>query len=135
MEREIKFKAKVIGEDKWTFSNGFLKFADGTITIIVEETEGGSIKTSPIQKGTLKQFTGFEDDHNIEIYDGDFIERESGKSALIDFRNGAWVFIYEPTCGSEIEGECHYDNLSEVIKHLKIKVIGNDIDNPELLNV
>ena len=80
----------------------------------------------------IRQFTGFLIGEK-EIYIGHILQDEH-KKYLVDFRNGSFVVVHEPSCGTEREGECKTDYLFDFLKLNKdnIEIIGNIDDNPNL---
>lgn len=100
--REIKFRAKVIGESNYTYSNGFIKHKDGTVTVIVSIEEDHCC-TSPIQEGTLQEYTGINDKNGVEIYEGDQLHVCAGYSSYVEFKDGGFMSIYKhPEDGEEL---------------------------------
>lgn len=82
----------------------------------------------------IRQYSSYKDIWDKEIYKGDILQCENDKIYLVDFRNGSWVIVHSPTCGSEREGECKTDYLYDALKILGLEVIGNEYQNHELLN-
>ncbi len=81
----------------------------------------------------IRQFTGFLIEEK-EIYVG-YILQDEYRNYLVDFRNGSFVVVHEPSCGTEREGDCKTDYLFDFLKLKKdnIEIIGNIDDNPNLL--
>ncbi|MCK5219616.1 hypothetical protein KAR10_08840 [bacterium] len=78
-------------------------------------------------------FTGLKDKNGKEVWERDIAKGEDGKIYLVDFRYGGWVCVHAPTCGTEREGECLWDDLYSAIKAYNLVIIGNELENPELL--
>ena len=65
-----KHKAKVNG--KWVFSNGFIKYKDGTIIVVTDENDG-KVVTCPIDEGTLC-LHAFTNKKGCDYYENDIIK-------------------------------------------------------------
>jgi len=82
----------------------------------------------------VMQFAGFLDKHRKEIYSKDWIKcGENGNIYLVDFKYGSFIAIHQPETRSEIEGECKWDYLFNIIENYETEIIGNIKENPELL--
>lgn len=78
----------------------------------------------------LEQYTEFRDVNGVEIYDGDYLANERGKSRMIfkvEWFNGAWWVIPVTQYGSS-------QTLSQYMNRT-VEIIGNGHMNPELLEV
>ena len=67
----------------------------------------------------------------------DILEDKYGKRYLISLRNAKIVIVHPPKCGSEREGECKFDYLSDVINSqidYDLQKIGNYDESPQLLD-
>jgi uncharacterized phage protein (TIGR01671 family) len=81
----------------------------------------------------LMQYTGLKDKNGVEIYEGDVLESKCS-IFLVDFRDGSFLLINDPTCKAEAEGECKTDILNKSsIGIYNLEVIGNIYENSELL--
>ncbi len=112
--REIKFR---IWEGKRMLHNGGLAIKGNTILV---EDKGSRNLSIPMQ------FTGRKDKNDKEIYEGDII-KESNISDGEHIRK----VIFERGC---FWTEGNDGNGSQLYIPLKIEVIGNVWENPELLN-
>lgn len=135
MVREIEFRGK--SENKWIYSKGY-KQSKETIALFNDDWEWRAIEPS-----TLGQYTGLKDKNGTKIFDGDIIKGITedtnqevfgvirfGKYLDCNFEDSTIGFYFE--CNgcqySMFNGEAQgYDLLSLV------EVVGNVIDNPELL--
>ena len=70
--------------------------------------------------------------NNIEdLKLNDIVEDKYGMRYVIGIRNNIFVAVHPPTCGSEREGECRFDYLSDLTE---LEKIGNYDENPELVD-
>lgn len=75
----------------------------------------------------IMQFTGFKDKNGVDIYEGDWIRSAPGYCSFIEFKDGAFLSIYNhPEDGEEL--------LITDLHLPTIEVIGNIFENQELLN-
>ena len=84
MSREIKFRAKVKGLT--VYSNGFFKKYDGTI-IVITKCDKDNFETSPIDEGSLSEFTGFQDKNGTDIYESDSFLSYGYSDDIFDYKN------------------------------------------------
>ncbi len=76
-----------------------------------------------VDSKTIGQFTGLLDTTGKEIYEDDIISLENGRMGVINFHDGCFVVNY----GSGMR-QALYD-----VQDLKMTVLGNRFENPELL--
>lgn len=140
MKRELKFRALV--NNKTTYSNGFIKHLDGTVVVITKENNE-TVETSPIDNGTLCQFTGLKDKNGKEIYEGDIVEYTQhraynlgGFKAKVVYDNERACFGYikeKPFISNFINSFTETDELKyDLLNYLE--VIGNIHENSDLLS-
>ena len=131
--RTIKFRGKNIETCEWVYGfytqGGYIR-EDGTLKVrhIIH-----SDFLYDVQEETVGQFTGLYDYNEKEIYEGDilrYIQWENNEEVLyyITFEEEMGSFVLQkPTLKRKV-------NISQLaIEGLKIEVIGNIHDNPELL--
>lgn len=123
--REIKCRGKGLKDNKWYYGYYWTN-ENGNYFIrkTIDLNECFTIEDIEIIPETIGQYTGLNDKNGIEIYEGDIVEAfyfEAKVKGKIDFIYGAFAII-----DSSVS-----DNQLFIFKD--IKVIGNTIDNPELL--
>jgi len=91
----------------------------------------GLFEQVEIHPESLSMLTGLTDKNGKEIFGKDLLQSDNGDKFLVDFRNGSWVIVHEPTCGAEIDGECKTDLLFDAIKVYKFEIIGNQYEQPQ----
>lgn len=122
MQREIKFRGKSAESDNWVTGdlvhnapNAFSRL----VTIAIKPDGCYPIEVLPESVG---QYTGLKDRNGKEIYEGDIVIG-GGCLSPIDVRwniKGRWSF-----------GKSNLDFTQSTI--LSLQIIGNTIDNPELI--
>lgn len=127
MNRTIKFRGKTINEGEWiygmTISHGAI--ARKRDNIYMEVAEG---KWKGIDPETVGQFTGLLDRNGKEIYEGDIVMQRgySGvKPMVVRFEQGAFIVGWHGGSSTQTR---------PMLIQKRCEVIGNVIDNPDLLN-
>lgn len=119
--REIKFRAWDKQKHKW--ADSIAVYDDGSWS-----AQFGSVEGFNEEDGVeLMQFTGLKDKHGKEIYEGDILSWQRVKRIVI-WNNGTFKT-------SNSKNRLHHANnlYAQKIHKLKIEVIGNIWENPELL--
>ena len=125
--REIKFRGKDLNTGEWAYGDLHTLCDHPHIhTEITSYPFAG--KRSFVNPDTIGQFTGLQDKNGKDIYEGDIISFVDGQKRV----NGEWVdnihfynVEYSKGAFSGVLG------LAESMD--AVQVIGNIIDNPELL--
>ena len=128
--RQIKFRAKVKGEDEWRYGS-LLTYADGECNIITET--GHRIDTWNVDPATLGQFTGLTDCNGKEIYEGDIVRYGEFIYHVIEFKHGMFGYTLMDGCFVGYGGNPNF-TFNPLDKSKEHEVIGNIHDNPELFN-
>lgn len=116
--REILFRGKTVGTNKWVYGYGvglnkssFIIIGNGNYNVVIPET--------------VSQYTGEKDKMKEKIFEGDIV-KELTEVGVVRFAEGKF-YIDWPTWRKH--------NFSESLYHHKdgCKVIGNIHDNPEMI--
>lgn len=127
MKREIKFRGKRLTNNEWEY--GYY--------IYCEEWEIHYIILTPIDGGTVGQYTGLKDKNEKEIYEGDILKVStegrwadiSGAIGVVEFSDELqWSFAYSKTDTRIGFMPITWGGFSD------LEVIGNIHENPELIN-
>ena len=141
MNREIKFRGKMIPENEWIFGT-ILRIPAPPVCFGKSETDKYYIQfpdpkympdwnmpykmvQGEVNPDTIGQYTGLHDKNEKEIYEGDIV-----KSFFVDTdKQGNEVYKYQIIRIEYDEILCSY----RIDKFMNLEVIGNIYDNPELL--
>jgi uncharacterized phage protein (TIGR01671 family) len=128
--REIKFRGKDRLTGQWFYGSSFLKYSDEKTNIPLS-LFWDLVEREILNPETVGQYTERKDRNGKEVYEGDILFPEGYKSRF--YRH---VIIYSDCSFG------YYDNVGEFypireskIAVLKLFVIGNIHDNPELMDV
>ena len=131
--RTIKFRALSIFKSKeWLYG---IPSWDFTHLFPTDEDNLDGFSCFECRPETISQFTGQHDKNGTEIYEGDILAHDYGGYSLIVYREECMAFCrIDAKDVGNING---YYNLSEHAWRSclqRAKVIGNQYENPELLN-
>jgi len=128
MNREIKFRGKMKSK-QWIY--GYL-YKDNDRTYILTEKD-----VYYVIPETVGQFTGLFDKNGKEIYEGDIILSNHGKTKFVII-GGVRGYCYDacptdeyPNMVSGGRGASAYHIITD---HGECEIISNIFDNPELIN-
>ena len=138
MNREIKFRGKMIPENEWIFGT-ILRIPAPPVCFGKSETDKYYIQfpdprympdwnmpykmvQGEVNPNTIGQYTGLDDKNGKEIYEGDIVKYEN-MTGKIMFFNGSFIL-------SDLE-ETEEWELGVINE--EVEIIGNIYDNPELL--
>nr|DAF21565.1 MAG TPA: YopX protein [Caudoviricetes sp.] len=125
--RTIKFRgfSNCLFQNKWVY--GYLSDED--------KIRGIDLLDCRVNYKSVGQFTGLYDKNGKEIYEGDILAHDNGDYSLIVYREECMAFCRIDA--NDVGNTNGYYNLHEeawrlCLKHAK--VVGNQYENPELLN-
>lgn len=123
MNREIKFRGKLIDDSEWVYGN-LVQWKDGDCSIYVECENAVFQDEYTVHPDTVGQYTGAKDMNGKEIWEGDILMMSKSKEDLgiVKWFEDRPVFIIRRLHSLEWFYLCDGH-----------KVIGNRWDNPELL--
>jgi len=126
--RTIKFRGftDCLVQDKWVY---------GLLSEENKIRKTTNLIDYEVDKASVGQFTGLYDKNGTEIYEGDILAHDYGDYSLIVYREECMAFCrIDAKDVGNING---YYNLREDAWRSclqRAKVIGNQYENPELLN-
>lgn len=107
-----------------------------TIFDYFEDIQDRYIEDTSTKRFELMQYTGFHDKNGKEIYEGDIVEYENFWEADFEYKSGIAVIRWDNE-NTGFYGECqgyHYElDLFNLAENLFPEIIGNEYDNPELV--
>ena len=122
--RTIKFRGQRFDKE---FVYGYVQY--------FKDTDEYAIDDYAVNEDSISQFTGQHDKNGTEIYEGDILAHDYGGYSLIVYREECMAFCrIDAKDVGNING---YYNLSEgawCSCLQRARVIGNQYENPELLN-
>lgn len=120
MNREIKFRGKLVNSKEWAEGNLCIRI-DDTYIITPDETILG--KYGRVFKNTIGQYTGLHDKNGKEIYEGDIL-----KGTFYGFPMPEYDYVFQIYWDEKEKGF-----MASYFEPSECEVIGNIYDNPELL--
>ena len=122
--KTIKFRGQRFDKE---FVYGYVQY--------FKDTDEYAIDDYAVNEDSISQFTGQHDKNGTEIYEGDILAHDYGGYSLIVYREECMAFCrIDAKDVGNING---YYNLHEEAWRSclqRAKVIGNQYENPELLN-
>ncbi len=128
MNREIKFRGKVVNTNQWVYGNLMVyKKHYPTITWVDDAELVGNKRTYVVYPDSVGEWAGLNDKNGQEIYEGDVVLQQgyNGKKMpmAVRFEKGAFIVGYHK--GSSTR-------KTPMLVSSKCEVIDNVFDNPKL---
>lgn len=127
MNRTIKFRGKRLDNGEWIY--GDLQLGDGDHIPMIGVVRGGHDPDYyQVEEATVGQFTGLRDKDSRPIYEGDIVMQRgySGvRPMVVRFEQGAFIVGWHGGSSTQTR---------PMLIQKRCEVIGNVIDNPDLLN-
>ena len=129
----ILFRGKRADTGEWVegyfckYPNQFSGFLEPHIFVSSydAEKEIGSCTAYPVAQDTVQQFTGLFDKNGKEIFEGDIVDilTENEERGVITYEDGGFV----------VKASTFVVDFMSNINGEDVEVLGNIVDNPELL--
>lgn len=125
--RQMIFRGKRLDSGEWIY--GDLQLGDGDHIPMIGVVRGGHDPDYyQVEEATIGQFTGLRDKDSRPIYEGDIVMQRgySGvKPMVVRFEQGAFIVGWHGGSSTQTR---------PMLIQKRCEVIGNVIDNPDLLN-
>ena len=134
MQREIKFRGKRVDNGEWIDGSLVIDKNGGCQIIDYADHVRDCYTWHEVLPESVGQYTGLKDRSGKEIYEGDIVQysnsMENGK-AIVKYQSCTFVFDWfeQNTSSPSIIAE----SMSYFQCSAELEIIGNTIDNPELI--
>lgn len=137
MENRYLFRGKRIDNGEWV--EGYLSYPFCTKKgnesyYFYAKDSLGFFCRCVVDASTICQCTGLKDKNGKLIWENDICDRKEEYPEIVKYNNGDWTLDYSYSKDKE-SGYCYCNLGFYVLERKCVKVIGNVIDNPELLEV
>jgi uncharacterized phage protein (TIGR01671 family) len=137
MEDRYLFRGKRIDNGEWV--EGYLSYPFCTKKgnesyYFYAKDSLGFFCRCVVDASTICQCTGLKDKNGKLIWENDICDRKEEYPEIVKYNNGDWTLDYSYSKDKE-SGYCYCNLGFYVLERKCVKVIGNVIDNPELLEV
>ena len=142
--REIKFRGKNVDSGEWYYGS-LTVYPNGKCEIVV--FDDGEVLEYPVIPESVGQFTGLHDVNGEEIYDGDVVRNKEVGGYGFEYVGVVRYYDEDARFGIDTTATCKFskrvlfsvgescinDGHYTITYTNEYKVIGNIIDNPNLL--
>lgn len=140
MEDRYLCKAKRTDNGEWV--EGYLivdekdysKYFIGYVLGTNEDGTPHDLDAAQVNPSTICQCTGLKDKNGKLIWENDVCNRKEEYPEIVKYNKGDWTLDYSYSKDRE-SGYCYCNLGFYVLERKCVEVIGNMIDNPELLEV
>lgn len=123
--REIKFRAKSVKTNEWVYGSLLRDEIQKKYYIVDNESGVGK----EVDENTIGQYTSLKDKNGVKIYKGDILKYSDEDTAIVVFNEKYSYFMVKPIQDFYFDS----DVLGHTIEYNQVEVIGNVVDNRELL--
>ena len=123
--REIKFRAKSVKTNEWVYGSLLRDEIQKKYYIVDNESGVGK----EVDENTIGQYTSLKDKNGVKIYKGDILKYSDEDKAIVVFNEKYSYFMVKPIQDFYFDS----DVLGHTIEYNQVEVIGNVVDNRELL--
>lgn len=116
--------------DEKDYSKYFIGYVLGTN----EDGTPHDLDAAQVNPSTICQCTGLKDKNGKLIWENDVCNRKEEYPEIVKYNKGDWTLDYSYSKDRE-SGYCYCNLGFYVLERKCVEVIGNMIDNPELLEV
>lgn len=128
MNRQIIFRGKRLDNGEWVYGDLEYNRAKNTARIHTYDEGGEYLMQHLVEPESVGQYTGLLDKNGKEIYESDIVMQRgySGvKPMVVRFEQGAFIVGWHGGSSTQTR---------PMLIQKRCEVIGNVIDNPDLLN-
>lgn len=123
--REYKFRAKSVKTNEWVYGSLLRDEIQKKYYIVDNESGVGK----EVDENTIGQYTSLKDKNGVKIYKGDILKYSDEDTAIVVFNEKYSYFMVKPIQDFYFDS----DVLGHTIEYNQVEVIGNIVDNRELL--
>ena len=97
--RELKFRGINLDTNEWVYGYGVVQNIEHNEARIINSTGGNMMHNWDVKPETVGQFTGMNDQHDVEIYEGDIVSTVQNSlhnrliKPTVSFEEGSFVVM------------------------------------------